>query len=154
MTKQVYFAERDGKIKIGIAQNATDRISALRNGSAEPLNLIAAVPGNHSLERALHKKLRQHRINGEWFKDCRDVRAAIQNSINNFGEADHMPRKTQRANSKFGAVAKVIWPHKTAAHVAAIARTNERTAARWLSGEFPPPYSVIEATMHEIFSDG
>jgi hypothetical protein len=54
---------------------------------------------------------------------------------------------------KFGPVAKFLWPHKTAAHVAAIAKTNERTAARWLSGEFPPPFSVIEATMHEIFSD-
>ena len=54
---------------------------------------------------------------------------------------------------KFGPVAKFLWPLKTAAHVAAIAKTNERTAARWLSGEFPPPYSVIEATMHEIFSE-
>ena len=54
---------------------------------------------------------------------------------------------------KFGPVAKLLWPLKTAAHVAAIAKTNERTAARWLSGEFPPPYSVVEATMHEIFSD-
>lgn len=55
---------------------------------------------------------------------------------------------------KFGPVAKFLWPFKTAAHVAAIAKTNERTAARWLSGEFSPPFSVIEATMHEIFSDG
>ena len=54
---------------------------------------------------------------------------------------------------KFGSVAKVLWPFKTAAHIAAIAKTNERTAARWLSGEFPPPFSIIEATMHEIFSD-
>ena len=54
---------------------------------------------------------------------------------------------------KFGPVAKLLWPFKTAAHVAAIAKTNERTAARWLSGEFDPPYSVIEATMHAIFSE-
>lgn len=52
----------------------------------------------------------------------------------------------------FGRVAKLLWPLKTAAHLAVIAKTNERTAARWLSGEFEPPYCVIEATMREIFS--
>ena len=66
----------------------------------------------------------------------------------------HIRQGTDKIVSrKFGSVAKVLWPFKTAAHIAAIAKTNERTAARWLSGEFPPPFSIIEATMHEIFSD-
>lgn len=51
---------------------------------------------------------------------------------------------------KFGAVAKVLWPFKTAAQLAAIAKTNERTAARWLSGEFEPPTSVVLACMVEM----
>lgn len=51
---------------------------------------------------------------------------------------------------KFGAVAKVLWPFKTAAQLAAIADTNERTAARWLSGEFEPPAIVIAAVIVEI----
>lgn len=51
----------------------------------------------------------------------------------------------------FGRVAKLLWPIKTAAHIAAIAKTTPRTAERYLSGEFSPPYSVVEATMHEIF---
>lgn len=51
----------------------------------------------------------------------------------------------------FGKVAKVLWPLKTAAHLASIAKTNERTAARWLSGEFEPPYCIVEAVMHETF---
>lgn len=54
-------------------------------------------------------------------------------------------------SGNFGRVAKILWPFKTAAHVATIASTNERTAARWMSGEFEPPYVVIEAVMHEIF---
>ena len=54
---------------------------------------------------------------------------------------------------KFGPVAKFLWPTKTAAHLAAIAKTNERTAARWLSGEFEPPNCVVLATMNEIFGD-
>lgn len=51
----------------------------------------------------------------------------------------------------FGRVAKLLWPHKTAATVAAIGGSTERTAERWLSGEFDPPYPVIAATMHKIF---
>ena len=52
---------------------------------------------------------------------------------------------------KFGAVAKVLWPLKTAAQLASIAKTNERTAARWLSGEFDPPICIVEAVLHETF---
>lgn len=52
---------------------------------------------------------------------------------------------------KFGAVARVLWPFKTAAHVASIASCDERTAKRWLSGEFEPPVSVVLAVMDETF---
>lgn len=52
---------------------------------------------------------------------------------------------------KFGPVAKFLWPEKTAAVLASIAKRDPRTAERWLSGEFEPPYCIIEATMHEIF---
>jgi hypothetical protein len=51
---------------------------------------------------------------------------------------------------KFGKVAKVIWPHKTAACLAAIAGKDERTAARWLAGEFEPPAIIIAAIIVEI----
>lgn len=52
---------------------------------------------------------------------------------------------------KFGSVAKVLWPHKTAANIAAIAGRDERTASRWLSGEFEPPLVVVLAVVNEIF---
>jgi hypothetical protein len=52
---------------------------------------------------------------------------------------------------KFASVARVLWPTKTAATLAAIAKRDQRTAERWLSGEFEPPYVVVEAVMHEIF---
>lgn len=52
---------------------------------------------------------------------------------------------------KFGAVAKVLWPFKTAAHIAAIAGVEERTAKRWLAGEFEPPICVVLAAMDETF---
>ncbi len=52
--------------------------------------------------------------------------------------------------SKFGIVAKALWPINTAAHVAAIAKRDERTGARWLSGEFEPPGIVLAAILTEI----
>ncbi len=51
---------------------------------------------------------------------------------------------------KFGAVARVLWPDKTAAHIASIAGADERTAKRWLAGEFEPPAIVIAAIIVEI----
>ena len=51
---------------------------------------------------------------------------------------------------KFGAVAKVVWPFKTAAHLATVGGVNQRTAERWLSGEFEPPAVVIAALIVEI----
>lgn len=51
---------------------------------------------------------------------------------------------------KFAAVARVLWPFKTAAHLAVIAGKDERTAKRWLSGEYEPPGSVIAAVILEI----
>lgn len=54
---------------------------------------------------------------------------------------------------KFSAVAKVLWPQKTAAELAFIAKTDERTAKRWLRGEHEPPLSVILAIIHEMLRE-
>ncbi len=51
---------------------------------------------------------------------------------------------------KFGRVAKVLWPENTAAHIAAIGHTDERTGKRWLRGEHEPPTCVIIACVQEM----
>lgn len=52
---------------------------------------------------------------------------------------------------KFTAVCKVLWPDKTAAHLATLADKDERTAKRWLSGEYEPPMVILIAIIHEMF---
>jgi hypothetical protein len=52
--------------------------------------------------------------------------------------------------SKFSIVAKALWPLKTAAHLASIAKRDERTAKRWLAGEYEPPGIIIAAIVFEI----
>ena len=54
---------------------------------------------------------------------------------------------------KFGGVAKYLWPVKTAACLAAISRSDERTAKRWLRGEHEPPLSVVLAVIHEMLRE-
>lgn len=52
---------------------------------------------------------------------------------------------------KFGAVAKVLWPVSTDACLATIAKVDVRTARRWISGEFEPPFCIVQAVMDETF---
>lgn len=149
MSRTVYFAECGGKIKVGIASNVKTRLSQLRTGAAQPVTLIASVAGDSDLERALHKRLKRHHIDGEWFKDCPEVRAIIQNAVNNFDAAPEGVEKS-RKNDRFAVVCKALWPIKTAAHIASIAGKDERTGSRWLSGEFEPPGVVLAAIVFEI----
>lgn len=63
------------------------------------------------------------------------------------------PRGDKIVPRKFGGVAKYLWPVKTAASLAAIAKCDERTAKRWLSGEYEPPLSVILAVIAEMLRE-
>lgn len=150
MSEQVYFIESEGKIKIGISRNVQARLSQIRGHSGTPAKLIASVPGTRHVEKALHKKLTQHRISGEWFQDCEDVRSAMQLAINSFAAQPSETADERRRKELFGQVAKIIWPNKTAAHLAAIAGVDERSAWRWLSGTHEPPAVVIVAMLSEI----
>lgn len=54
--------------------------------------------------------------------------------------------------TKFARVCKVLWPdEKIAAKLASLAGRDERTAKRWLAGEFEPPICVALAVFNEIF---
>ena len=50
--------------------------------------------------------------------------------------------------------ARRCWPEKTAAHLATIAGKDERTAKRWLTGEFEPPISVVQVLFGKLFERG
>lgn len=75
----VYFvqAKSGGPIKIGTTANLERRFVVLQSGSPVTLVVIGAVPGGAMLEAALHRRLANHRLHGEWFADTEDVRVAI-----------------------------------------------------------------------------
>lgn len=54
--------------------------------------------------------------------------------------------------TKFARVCYALWPgEKVAAKLAAVTGKDERTAKRWLSGEFEPPIAVALLVLQEIF---
>jgi hypothetical protein len=56
-------------IKIGTARKSmTDRIKSLQTGCPHILDLVYAKNGGLKEERALHLKLKEHRVTGEWFR--------------------------------------------------------------------------------------
>jgi hypothetical protein len=51
---------------------------------------------------------------------------------------------------QWAAMARVLWPLKTAAHLATLAGKDVKSAKRWLSGEFDPPGIIYAALILEM----
>lgn len=56
-----------GEIKIGKAADPLKRLATLQTGSPVPLKLVRVVDGAGRIEGALHRRLRNFRLHGEWF---------------------------------------------------------------------------------------
>ncbi|WP_328842872.1 GIY-YIG nuclease family protein [Streptomyces sp. NBC_00258] len=64
-------------VKIGVATEIEGRMKSLQAGSASPLVLRWSARGGFLLERHLHDRFDQRRINGEWF-DFRRVADPVE----------------------------------------------------------------------------
>lgn len=63
----VYLIDGGWAVKIGVAKDPAKRLRLLQTGSAEQLQLVAAIPGTAELERELHELFSGDRVRGEWF---------------------------------------------------------------------------------------
>ena len=82
------------------------------------------------------------------------MRSRFGNSLQVINEiqATYVPSRDALVPApKFGAVCKLLWPEKTAAHLAALSGRDERTAKRWLAGEYEPPVVVLMAVIIKMF---
>jgi Meiotically up-regulated gene 113 len=77
----IYFAASGGRIKIGVSQNVTRRLAYINTHLEEPLTLIGTISGGSKVENGIQAHFKQHRLKGEWFKDCEEVRQSIKNFI-------------------------------------------------------------------------
>ena len=66
----VYLLSASDRLKIGKTKNVKQRINALRTGCPYPIECLGFIETNEctKLEKALHEKFSQFRINGEWFE--------------------------------------------------------------------------------------
>jgi hypothetical protein len=145
----IYFAKCGEHIKIGIAGNVKQRIGSLQVASAQPIELIGAVKGTAHDERRLHKTLSRHRIKGEWFSDCPEVRSAMNIAIERGDWSD--PIVSAKAKSDvFGKVCKAIWPFKTAEELASRVGCSVRAAAYEISGEREPSVHSLQAVINAM----
>lgn len=74
----IYFIQAGvrGPIKIGWAQDVERRRETLQVGNPARLRILAVVDCGRERESEIHGMLRAHRIAGEWFRNCKEVRDA------------------------------------------------------------------------------
>jgi hypothetical protein len=78
----IYVLEHAGRIKIGISRDVPARLKEIERHMDHPPKLLGVVGGTYQHERAIHKRLSDHRLKGEWFKDVTEVRALIGTILN------------------------------------------------------------------------
>lgn len=74
----IYIIRCGDAVKIGFSDNPFNRIKELQVGNPERLKIIAMFPGSMRLERNIHARLKQYRINGEWFRWTPEVISILE----------------------------------------------------------------------------
>ena len=95
----IYIMREDAvppRLKIGVTGNLGRRLADLRR-HRKALTLIASFGGTEKMERQIHKLCALWRIRGEWFADCPEVMAILDDVI-----ACRRLRGTDRQKMKMG----------------------------------------------------
>lgn len=102
MTSCIYFlqAKSGGPIKIGTTTgDPRRRLTNLKTGSPEPINMIGAIEGTLAQEKQIHLLLSRYRVHGEWFEANAIVTAAIQEALRAGKAIYHPSTKPKHAHS-------------------------------------------------------
>lgn len=65
-------------VKIGYTSDIAERMSSLRTASGARLAVVLCLPGDCSLEAALHRRFHAAHLRGEWFRLTLDLEAFIR----------------------------------------------------------------------------
>lgn len=90
----VYFIRAfmpDGLIKIGSSSFPPSRLVSLLSWSPVPLEIVATIPGDATLERRIHGLLRESRSHSEWFHPTPEVEAVVEAAISGTLDVDALP---------------------------------------------------------------
>jgi hypothetical protein len=149
--RHVYFASNASRIKVGIARNVQARLRAIGRHLPEPIELLGSVPGSFELERAIHRRLGEHRINHEWFRDCLSVRALIKRILEGGGlDVENAPdgRDLPADHQWFSEAARELHPNKPGTHLYFLTCLgDERSCQRYAAGTVKPPSDFLRALL-------
>lgn len=81
MNRFVYFLRpigKEGPIKIGCSYEPKDRLSGYMAWSPVPLEIVATIPGNYTVESRFHAKFEHLHSHFEWFNVGPDLTETIE----------------------------------------------------------------------------
>lgn len=160
----IYFAVAgDGRVKIGTTKlKVSARLRQVSAQLAAAPSLLGSIEGGHPLERAIHAHLAKYRLNGEWFRDCPEVRKTIRNLILGGGaaigfkgsievvriscERSAKPGPLKFDHDLFARMAYIVWGDDAVTQLASLAQVNADIASRWIDKTVKPPRIVCLAT--------
>ena len=83
-----FFAFREiGRIKVGVSNNVERRLADLSSEQRCEGEILHVMPGNRKVEMSVHARLSDWQIEGEWFRDCVEVRSIVEAYRRNAAEA-------------------------------------------------------------------
>jgi hypothetical protein len=157
---RIYFLGFEKLIKIGTTcRDVKERLRQIElETSMEPISLIGSIEGSYSLENAIHRKLAAHRVKGEWFQDCEEVRDCIKGllaegpvhigfdqstaAMSKRSREEAAARSPEERAKIFGNLARLIWPETALEELCAFSGAGEDAVSRWLDGSEQPPRLV------------
>lgn len=152
MNRKIYFAACNGRIKVGIAQDVIARVRQIGEHLSDPIEIIGVIPGDHKQEKAIHAALRDHRLKGEWFRDCENVRRLLRDFMLGAPTPPTLaiPKVAKVKPLAFRGLVRLAFPVKPVACLQHLTGAARSTIHTWLSGEHQPPASVLAVVMGEL----
>lgn len=73
----IYFLKANNRIKIGYANDPSQRIPSIQTSSPFDLEVLLIIDGNYDTERELHQKFETFRKSGEWYEYSEPIKSFI-----------------------------------------------------------------------------
>ena len=93
----VYFAASAGLVKVGTTTDLKQRLKQLRLGSAAPIEILGAGPGDKLREQHLHELLDASRHHGEWFEPSSLLMEWLEHARTNSWKWQRLPPFEEKA---------------------------------------------------------
>lgn len=157
MEDYIYFIAHLGRIKIGTSKHPKDRIASLAAHYQEPIVFVGCIIGDRAREQAIHQDLAEHRLRGEWFRDCEEVRRKIGDLL--IAHAFQKPSppkitppksKDDKPNKNFGIIVRALWPENPAINLAQRIGCTQRAAQFYIDGQRKISARCVQAIVNEI----